>query len=107
MIVTRSIRVIAAGAFPLPAAADDVAVGAMLICARLVTGAVWCSGYNALGSSLVPVEVPSLAGANQVAVEYASGCAIKSGALSCFGQHITLGDGNSSPWQPQPVTACP
>jgi hypothetical protein len=94
---------------PIPAAAADAAYSATSMCARLVDGRVLCSGSVRPGiETATLVEITDFAGANQIATQYQSGCLLRSGVVSCFGVHLVLGTGDTSVWQPLPVTlACP
>lgn len=80
-------------------------------CALTTVGGIKCWGQNNLGqlgigfppnSSLVPVDVisaqsmPALTGANAIAVNFASSCAVKGGGVLCWGDNSVGQLGNDS-----------
>ncbi|NVB76854.1 MAG: hypothetical protein HOV81_00530 [Kofleriaceae bacterium] len=87
---------------PLPGNVAAVSIGGASMCARLTTNAVYCWGEAGGGlvghgrgeadEEEVPVEIAELAGSTAVARSYFGTCAIKDGALSCFGESRLAGD---------------
>jgi hypothetical protein len=91
----------------LPMAAKQVAVGIDSSCALLIDGTVWCWGsneYGQLGNGqqsltdvLTPVQATALGSGNDViSIGYWHGCALKGGAVSCWGDDLygEIGSGN-------------
>jgi alpha-tubulin suppressor-like RCC1 family protein len=93
----------------IPSLADvlEVSAGADHVCARRVGGRVSCWGDNGVGGfcngttaevSPTPLEIPSLEGANQLALGSVGTCAILAGgAVYCCGSNVggALGDGST------------
>ncbi len=87
--------------------ATQIAAGATFTCALVTGGTVWCWGANhdgVLGTgtfgsgteSNVPVEVPGISGATQIAAGGSHACAIvAAGNVKCWGgnRHGQLGNG--------------
>jgi alpha-tubulin suppressor-like RCC1 family protein len=100
----------------LPAAAVDVELGGSSACAQLSDQRVFCWGAGDVGQLAngqtpavqdLPVEVP-LANADRIGISTAGGCALRSGALVCWGVTPLLGNGDISSAEPRPTAlVCP
>jgi alpha-tubulin suppressor-like RCC1 family protein len=92
----------------LPAQATQVSHGSGGGCARLVTGETYCwglGGHGQLGDGterdlLQPEAITNLVNADGVARTETGGCMLRAGALSCWGAHYLLGNGDQSIFVP-------
>ena len=93
----------------LPGSAMRIEAGGNSTCATLTTGVVYCWGSGTSGAlangvfedSLLPIEIASLAGASEIVEQERGGCALRAGALECWG--YAQPDAGASD-VPQPVT---
>lgn len=88
----------------LPAAALAIYASWDGTCARLTGGQVSCWGDTLLSRSTAPLVVDALAGADNISLLSTGGCILRAGAPSCWGDDLVLGNGDTTDWQPLPIT---